>query len=154
MTTYIINEIKKESALNVCTWKYDPPYDLYNMDGNAFSALLSNGYYEVKNEHQELVGFLCFGKDAQVPGGRYENGPVDIGLGLRPDLTGKGHGMAFLEAGINFAKQSFNVHKVRLTVAEFNERAIKVYEKSGFKKSGTFINPKTNKTFIMMEYQR
>ncbi|HEY6285153.1 MAG TPA: GNAT family N-acetyltransferase [Ktedonobacteraceae bacterium] len=47
-------------------------------------------YYSVFNEENELVGFFVFKRDNQT---------VEVGLGLRPDLTGKGLGRAFLNAG-------------------------------------------------------
>jgi ribosomal-protein-alanine N-acetyltransferase len=55
-----------------------------------------------------------------------------VGLGLRPDLTGKGLGHGFLVARLEFARRSFPPEVFRLAVATFNERAIKVYEGVGF----------------------
>jgi ribosomal-protein-alanine N-acetyltransferase len=65
---------------------------------------------------------------------------VVIGLGLRPDCTGKGLGQAFVEAGLEYAKQKFDPATFRLSVATFNRRAIRVYEKVGFKPDGVFMN--------------
>jgi len=55
-----------------------------------------------------------------------------IGLGLRPDLTGRGLGLAFVGAGMDFARQSFSPGRFLLSVALFNQRARRVYEKAGF----------------------
>jgi len=57
---------------------------------------------------------------------------------MRPDLTGKGMGLNFLYKGLKFAKETFLSTHIRLTVVTFNKRAIKVYEKSGFKKEKIF----------------
>ncbi len=51
-------------------------------------------YYAVVNEPGELVGFFAFKRDGDV---------VDLGLGLRPDLTGRGIGLPFLLAALDFA---------------------------------------------------
>lgn len=57
-------------------------------------------YYAALSK-DELVGFFSFGAEAQVPGGDYDNAKaLDIGLGMRPDLTGKSLGLGFVEAGL------------------------------------------------------
>lgn len=65
---------------------------------------------------------------------------VDVGLGLRPDRTGSGLGMDFVRTGLYYAQERFSPKQFRLSVVTFNERAIKVYERVGFKTSKTFMN--------------
>lgn len=86
-------------AKAITTWIYPAPYDLYNMDDDeeTLSELLDGSYYASINEEGELIGFICIGDAARVPGGYlagiYGNEQVmDIGLGMRPDLTGRGQG--------------------------------------------------------------
>lgn len=55
-------------------------------------------------------------------------------------LTGRGYGTDFVKSVIDFGKQKYNYSYIDLTVAKFNERAIKVYEKLGFKIVEEFIN--------------
>jgi ribosomal-protein-alanine N-acetyltransferase len=57
---------------------------------------------------------------------------VFYGLGLRPELTGRGLGLEFVRFGLQFAHERFPGRRVILDVAEFNVRARKVYEKAGF----------------------
>jgi len=68
-----------------------------------------------------LAGFFEFTETA--------GGVVEIGLGLRPDLTGQGLGGEFLAAGLEFA----GARHYALAVAAFNHRAIAVYERAGFR---------------------
>jgi len=142
---YIIRKMTKRQAEDISTWKYDKPYSIYDMDGSKeiLDELLDGSYYAVTNEKDELIGYFCFGDAAQVPGGKQcgaylGDDAIDIGLGMRPDLTGKGMGLKFLYKGLKFAKEIFSSTHIRLTVATFNKRAIKVYEKLGFKKEKIF----------------
>jgi len=61
-------------------------------------------------------------------------------LGLRPDLTGKGLGLAFLNAGMIFAQEQFSARSWNLNVATFNKRAIRLYEQAGFTPLNSFMH--------------
>lgn len=157
----IIKEMDERDAVEISTWVYMEPYSLYSMDGSreTIEELMDGTYYTVTNEG-EVIGYFCFGKSAQVPGGRTQGlydteNAMDIGLGLRPDLTGKGLGTEFVLKGIEFGIGRFNLGIVRLTVAAFNKRAIRVYERSGFIASGSFINKRNGeeREFIIMTRQ-
>ena len=94
------------SARAVLTWQYPPPYDIYNADPADIEADLAslldptNHYYSVWNEDELLIGFRNFGPDARVPGGNYSLDALDLGGGLRPDLTGHGLGAAFMRKAL------------------------------------------------------
>ncbi|MGH4120395.1 GNAT family N-acetyltransferase [Clostridium sp.] len=64
----------------------------------------------------------------------FECGIMNIGLGLKPALTGRRIGAEFVISGINFGVGKFNYNQncIMLAVASFNKRAIKVNEKLGF----------------------
>ena len=79
-------------------------------------------------------------------------GAVEIGLGLRPDLTGRGLGAAFTAAAIQLAHDR-GAERVTLAVAAFNLRAITVYERAGFVETGRHMRHifGTDWEFIDME---
>jgi ribosomal-protein-alanine N-acetyltransferase len=52
---------------------------------------------------------------------------------MKPDVTGQGKGLDFLLEGLDFAKKKFDPNSFTLSVATFNQRAIKVYKRAGFK---------------------
>jgi ribosomal-protein-alanine N-acetyltransferase len=107
-------------------------------------------YHSVYDERGDLVGYFCFGEDARVAAGRrtgvYEReAALDVGLGMRPDLTGRGLGEEFLHASLRLARETYSPQAFRLTVATFNRRAIRVYEKAGFRAVEKFGAPTPGK---------
>lgn len=61
------------------------------------------------------------------------------GLAIQPALAGKGAGQQMLHEIIAFVKEQ-GYKRVELTVATINEKAINLYEKSGFLKEGVLKN--------------
>jgi len=132
-----IRPMDEEAARAIATWHYDGVYAFYDMeqDPEDLEELLDprsweDAYYAVSDERGELVGFFCF---------EQENDTVSVGLGLRPDLTGRGLGRRFLDAGLLFARKRYRPAAFALSVATFNERAIRLYRQAGFEDAGTFM---------------
>ncbi|UOQ49023.1 GNAT family N-acetyltransferase [Gracilibacillus caseinilyticus] len=73
--------------------------------------------YAVMNNN-EFIGFLSAKQT--------DDQTVEIGMGMRPELTGQGNGEEFLKTSIAFLKSEINPGKINLSVATFNQRAIKV----------------------------
>jgi ribosomal-protein-alanine N-acetyltransferase len=122
--------------MEIAAWHYEEPYSFYDWtaDTDDLALLLSeeirgNRFFSAFDEEDVLVGFFEF---------RMEGADLVIGLGLRPDLTGCGLGRGFAEAGIEFGRRRFHPERIRLSVAAFNARAIRVYERSGFTYTRTF----------------
>jgi RimJ/RimL family protein N-acetyltransferase len=84
----------------------------------------------------------------------YIPGVLDFGLGMKPELCGKGHGYAFVNLGLDFAGNTLNAKLIRLTVAAFNSRAIRVYESIGFQPISMVTHKITGKPFLIMTTKR
>lgn len=145
-------KMTKALAEVILDWRYEPPYDFYN-DNNkeeSMKELLEEPYFAVLNDDGNLVGFYCIGYAAQVPlgylFGAYQEDCLDIGLGMKPELTGKGNGESYIQFVLEQIKGS---KSIRLTVADFNERAITLYERAGFRKTYMFAGEEV--TFFVME---
>lgn len=140
-----IKPMNCDEAKQISKWVYKEQYSIYSMDGSeeCINELLNGWYFSASDTKNALVGYYCFGEAAQVPAGNQfevyaSKDFIDIGLGIKPDLCGHGFGADFLTNGLEFAKKKLSVNGFRLTVAAFNKRAIKVYEKAGFKKVNSF----------------
>jgi [ribosomal protein S18]-alanine N-acetyltransferase len=155
-----IGPMTAEAAGTVLAWRYEGIYAFYDADPHdlhdGLQEMLDGSYYAATDEQGALVGFFCFGAPAQVPGGHlyglYADDALDIGLGMRPDLTGRRLGRDFLTAGLDFARQRFAPATFRLAVAAFNQRAIHLYEKVGFQAVATFVSPtrRSETVFLLM----
>jgi L-amino acid N-acyltransferase YncA len=139
--------MKLTDAEKIVTWKYENEYAMYSFSksNEDIQELMNGEYFSVLDELERVVGFICCGESARVPGGTsiglyQEEGYLDIGLGLDPDLTGQKIGSVFLKQSLAFLQNQFKSSQFRLVVASFNERAIKVYERSGFKKDKEFYS--------------
>jgi RimJ/RimL family protein N-acetyltransferase len=61
-----------------------------------------------------------------------------IGIGIGDsDYWGRGYGSDAMRLGVNYAFRELGVYKVMLSVAAYNTRAIRAYEKVGFVHEGT-----------------
>jgi RimJ/RimL family protein N-acetyltransferase len=106
-------------------WRYEPPYDFY--DGDVEPVLNPERFFEARDEDGSLVGFYYFETKGTA---------LEIGLGLRPDLVGRGLGLEFFRAGVDFGRRRFRPVRLILAVAAFNERARIVYERAGLRVVG------------------
>ncbi|XEC92521.1 GNAT family N-acetyltransferase [Paenibacillus tarimensis] len=153
--------MNEKDAKIISTWMYPQPYNIYDMDGSeeCINELMNGDYFCAKDNKEQIIAFMCSGKSARVPGGNeigiYNNPEIiDIGLGLRPDLTGRGLGSHFLKEAISFISKRNNKSEFQLVVAAFNERAIRAYEKAGFQRKELFHSKVAdfNIPFLAMRY--
>ena len=132
-------------------WRYEAPYDTY--DGSAepddlprpgdpdASAVWLGA---TRSGSDRLAGFVeC------TP----EDGAVEIGLGLRPDLTGRGLGPGFVTAIVEEVRTRWPMSGIWLDVFPWNERAIAAYERAGFVRGAVHVrrfDDGNERTFLRM----
>ena len=112
-------------------WRYEGECSFYNRNG--------------RTDYPEGEAFACLDRE-----GAYLEGPLDIGLGLRPELCGKGLGEEFVRLGMEFGRKQFSARSFRLSVACFNKRAVKVYERCGFRVEREVTNSYFKNKFYVM----
>lgn len=134
---FVVRPMGAVEAETIADWRYDPPYDFYDFrnDPEDLAEVLDPAFwvddYHAVDRDGELAGFFSF---------KLAAGVLEIGLGLRPDLTGKGAGGEFVEAGLDFGRRKFEPRELMLDVATFNDRARKVYERAGFAPSHVWVH--------------
>ncbi len=119
-----IEPARPEDLAELATWRYASPYDFYNGDQEPVK---NPERYFIARDADELVGFYYF---------EPKDDALEYGLGLRPDLTGRGLGLEFFRDGLEFGRERYLPGRIRLFVSAFNKRAINVYVRAGFYETG------------------
>ncbi|TLS49674.1 GNAT family N-acetyltransferase [Paenibacillus antri] len=135
---YMLTPMTERDAAEICEWRYPAPYDIYQWpawgvavrEGRDFAdPALRERHYRAVRRDGRLCGF------AQWLPLVAEDGPpvVRLGLGLHPDDCGSGRGAGFAAF---LARETAALHSgcvVDLEVEKDNVRAIRAYERAGFR---------------------
>ncbi len=150
MMSYTFQAMTQEQAEEIATnWHYNGEYSFYDMDADQedlqefLDAEKRNESYFIVIKNKEIIGFYSFNQITKDT--------IDIGLGMKPNLTGNGNGLEFLKNGLEFAKSKYNPKEITLSVATFNQRAIKVYKKVGFEEEETFVQATNGSSFEFLK---
>ena len=132
----IMNQEEAEEIAN--NWKYDGVYSFYDFsnDIDDYMELVDkskrfNNYFSCQYCN-ELIGF--FAKQIQ------EEDLIQFGLGLKPNFTGKGYGLYYINTVMDHIVSIHGIVNFTLIVACFNQRAINVYKKAGFIEDKIFMH--------------
>jgi len=156
---YTFTRMSEVHARTALAWQYRAPFAFYNHDPNHLEKNLrdwldpENAYYSILGDQDALIGYCCFGTEAQVPGGLYEgDDTIDMGTGMRPDLMGTDLAPSFLEAILRWARSEFSPLQFRVTVATFNQRVIRLCSEAGFEHGLRFMSKtdRADREFIIM----
>ena len=136
--------MKDEYARQIINWKYEDEYAVYNLP--SFEECIDKNYRIVRET--EKKNYIVYVLDSEViffSSVRLKDNKIYLGVGLKPDYCGKGYSTYFLEDIIKSIKKKYPNTIINLDVRTWNKRAIKSYEKVGFKIVDTFtINDSLN----------
>ncbi|MDR0269279.1 GNAT family N-acetyltransferase [Paenibacillus sp.] len=144
-------------AETCCSWRYEPPYDrIYSwLPWGQMEALgiefgdpdvREQQYVSLLDAEGALCGFAQLFPMVNV---------IRLGVGIRPNLCGLGMGKNFLLAVVHTAKTRYPGLPIDLEVQDWNHRAIRAYQKAGFKITDTYEKwtPEGIGCFHCMVYQ-
>jgi RimJ/RimL family protein N-acetyltransferase len=125
-------------------WNHDSDYLrlLDDFPASQYSAPAIKEWFEKEDspnalfvirtiKEQKAIGFIELAGYDWVA----RNAWVGVGIG-DPDYRSQGYGTEAMNLLLKFAFRGQNLHRVNLGVFAFNKRAIRCYEKSGFKYEG------------------
>ena len=138
--------INEEDIVTLQKWHNDVPFmrnydivsaipktteDVKNMLRDVRESNTAYIFAVRKLEQEELIGITGF-EDIS-----WNNGTALIYIGIGEEKhRGCGYGKGALKLTIEFGFEELNFHRIYLTVLEYNEPAIKLYENIGFKREG------------------
>lgn len=145
------------SAREIIKWRYPSPYEIYNptpmQEQNWFRTFINerSDYHRITDARSgEMTAYCCFGYEAQVPGGDYSFDALDTGFAMKPELTGIGLGAGYAEAVIRFGRSRYGPTHIRVTVASFNKRALRMWDKLDFFKVEIFTSTHNGIDFVVL----
>lgn len=146
--TMRVRELTPADLDDIAGWRYDDRWAVYDSDGPLDPEM---GYWAVVQlvaDDERLVGFGCLGDDARVPGLPEAEGTLDVGVGMRPDLVGRGLGPEFATTVLDFAR-GHGATRLRAVVQDWNTRSLRLVERLGFVRTGS--HPVGDVTFVVVE---
>ena len=146
MATLLDRPFTVEEAHEATSWSYPPPFDDYNLDASAAALFLDrsregHGYYPAVDTEGALVGFAVFGLEARVRGQQVVEGTLDVGAGVRPEVTSRGVGTELLGQLIDFGRGRWAPTTFRVAVAQSNVRSLALCARAGFTAVGELEGP-------------
>ena len=131
MLTY--HETTEREKYEIGQWRYEGDYAIY--DQLPYEEALKKGvglanpfmrrfsFYD--GEH--LVGMAALRETFE---------DIFFGIAVKPELCGRGYGLAITRLVILISQAIFDKKPLVLEVRTWNQRAIRCYEKAGFQKEG------------------
>lgn len=139
ITYHIMTEQEKEL---IADWDYKGEYQIYNMPsyqeqkklGVAFGNPMCNKNFYAYYDGNQLIGFTNILEEPHE---------VFIGIGVAPNICGRGYGQKILRLAQNISKSLYPRKPLYLEVRTWNTRAIECYQKAGFSIDGQPFEQKT-----------
>lgn len=153
----VVVSLTESQSMELCQWNYPSPYDIYNWptwehmlhEDMEFAdpQIRSAQYGAVVDEMKQLCGFVQFFPIIGV---------TRLGLGLHPELCGKGNGIgvSLVKLLVQEAQRRSPLNEIDLEVLVWNERAIHTYQHAGFIITDTYdkMTPSGLAAFHCMVY--
>lgn len=129
---HIMDEREKE---RISAWAYEGAYKIYELppyEEQKAKGMAFGNPERAKNYHAYYDGDLLIGFTNLMERGS----EVQIGVGVAPDLCGRGYGQQILLRAAELAHSLYPGKPLALEVRTWNQRAVRCYEKAGFRIDG------------------
>lgn len=138
MLTY--HRTTEEEKYVICDWKYEGEYAIYNNPPYEEQVSKKRGFANPVNrlysyyDGETLVGYVNLVEEEKE---------IFFGIGVNPALCGRGYGQKITEMALELSNRLYPGKTIYLEVRAWNIRAVKCYEKAGFRIEGEPITQTT-----------
>lgn len=135
---YAVRPLSIEDGMEIAMWRLPGPWAVHD----ALEAPREDeGYWAVADADGRLVGYACFGSAARPPGLAAAPGRLDVVLGLRPDLIGRGLSPELARVVVARARAVAGGRRLRTVVPVANLPGRRAGEGAGFRVVGAYEVP-------------
>ena len=139
-----LRPVEREDLVHIRKWANDPQIRRLTGEVRPMTAAAAERFFEKVNNDEDRVWFMVVQReDDRVIGeaGLLRMFPpwraTDLSIILgEVDAWGQGYGTEAIRLLLDYAFGSLNFHRVAIGVVGFNERALRFYERVGFRREG------------------
>ena len=124
--SFRVRVLTADDGMAMAMWSRPGPWALHD---EAAEPPPDEGYWAVVNEADDLVGYCCLGDAARPVGLAAAPDRLDVAIGLRPDLTGRGLSDELGRVAVDYARSVSAGRGLRCAVAADN--AVGLHAASG-----------------------
>ncbi len=130
----------EEEKHAICAWEYDGDYAIYNHAPYEEQAKTHRGLADPKNTYysfsdgSRLVGYISLVEGESA---------VFFGIGVNPAFCNQGYGQEICKKACALSHRLYPGKPIDLEVRTWNKRAVRCYEKAGFRMVGAPVRRTT-----------
>jgi enoyl-CoA hydratase len=124
-----IRELTVEDGMDLAGWSRP---GAWGIEDALERPAPDEGYRAVVDSEGHLLGYCCLGAAARVPGVPRDSSVVDVAVGIRPELAGRGWSTELGRAAVEYAASVAADRRLRSTVPEWNTAGRRAAELAGF----------------------
>ncbi|QFS94551.1 hypothetical protein FIV07_27650 (plasmid) [Mycobacterium sp. THAF192] len=125
-------------AVDVAGWRYTGDWSVYDL-ATPQPVLDNLASYHSVVSGEDLLGFCCTGVEARIAGMTGDPAILDVGMGMNPNLVGRGNGARFAEIVLRYLDERHPSGTLRAAVQAWNERSLRLTRHLGFRDTGELI---------------
>lgn len=122
-TRLLVRPMTVGDAMRVGEWRYRDEWSVYDIESPDVVLDELDLYWAVTDAADDsLVGFVCIGAAARVPGLDADPSLIDVGVGMNPDLVGQGRGSEFGGGALEHLARRHPGRPLRAVIQAWNVR--------------------------------